>query len=258
MDDQSREIRANVLRVSHHSGHGHIPTCFSIIEMLRAVYETMSHDPANPKWDRRDLFVLSKGHAALGLYCTLSHYGYFPMTEVYTFGSFGATFGCHPDRSKVPGVEVSTGSLGHGIGVAAGMALAAKVKASGQRVYVVIGDGESNEGTVWETLMVAAQQKLDNLTVLFDQNGSQIRCLPIAAAEEKFRAFGCCVSTVDGHDVTALKQALQTPDEGKPRVVVAKTTKGFGCATLSSDMFAWHRRSPNAQELSTLLEELNA
>lgn len=257
MDNISKEIRANILRISYHSGHGHIPTCFSIIEMLRAVYDSMRHDPKRPDWDERDIFILSKGHAALGLYSTLAHYGYFPISDVFSFGSFESNFGCHADRFKIPGIELSTGSLGHGIGVAAGMALGFKLSGSSRRVFVLIGDGESNEGTVWEAAMVAANLGLDNLTVLLDNNCSQSRCLPIARPEEKFTSFGFKVMAVAGHDLSALKEAVQSPAEGSPHVIVAHTTKGNGCYSLVNDVFAWHRRSPNKHELEILLGELN-
>ncbi len=258
MDNISKEIRANILNISHHSGHGHIPTCFSVVEMLRAVYETMQHDPKQPDWDERDIFILSKGHAALGLYCTLAHYGYFPISDVFTFGAFESRFGCHADRFKVPGVELSSGSLGHGIGVAVGMALGLKLSGSARNVFVLIGDGESNEGTVWEAVMVAANLGLDNLTVLFDNNCSQSRCLPISRPEEKFDSFGFTVLAVDGHDLPAIKNAIQHhPAKGASRVIVAHTTKGKGCPSVTSDVFAWHRRSPNKDELKTMLGELN-
>lgn len=257
MDNLSKEIRANILHISHHSGHGHIPTCFSIIEMLRAVYESMRHDPKRPDWNERDIFILSKGHAALGLYSTLSHYGYFPIANVFSFGAFESSFGCHADRFKVPGVELSTGSLGHGIGVAAGMALGFKLSGSSRKVFVLIGDGESNEGTIWEAAMVAANLHLDNLTILFDNNCSQSRCLPISSPQEKFSSFGFKVIAVAGHDLSAIKEAVQSPAEGTPRVIVAYTTKGKGCPTLVRDVFAWHRRSPNRNELGLLLGELN-
>ena len=139
-----KETRAEILRISKESGHGHLPTCFSIIEILYAVYNTIRHDPKNPTWDSRDIFVLSKGHAALAHYCVLAKLGYFDIDEVYTFGAYMSDFGCHADRLKVTGSEVSAGSLGHGIGIAAGMALALKIKNSGRRVITVIGDGESH------------------------------------------------------------------------------------------------------------------
>ena len=229
MDEISKEIRENILRVSNRSGHGHIPTCFSVVEMLRAVYETMRHNPGKPDWAERDIFILSKGHAALGLYCTLAHYGYFPVSDVFSLGAFESRFGCHADRFKVPGVELSTGSLGHGIGVAAGMALAFKLLRNSRRVFVLIGDGESNEGTVWEAALVASNQGLDNLTVLFDNNCSQTRCLPVARPAEIFSSFGFDVLTVDGHDLEALKEAMLHSGKGAPLAIVADTVKGQGC-----------------------------
>ncbi len=256
MDGLSLQIRESILKISHHSGHGHIPTCFSVVETLRAVYETMRHNPADPDWAERDLFVLSKGHAALGLYCTLAHFGYFPIQDVYAFGGFGSRFGCHADRFKIPGIELSTGSLGHGIGVATGMALGLKMSGSDRRVYVVVGDGEANEGTVWEALMVAAHRSLDNMTVVFDNNRSQARCLPVRDPERKFSAFGFDVTSVEGHDVSAIREALALKAD-RPRAVVANTVKGAGCRTLVNDVFAWHRRSPDAHELEILLGELH-
>jgi transketolase len=257
MDQVSKAVRENVIRISRQSGHGHMPTCFSIVEMLRAVYESMRHDPKNPAWEGRDVFILSKGHGALALYCVLAQQGYFPVEEVYGFGSFQSKFGCHPDRHTVPGVELCTGSLGHGIGVAAGMALGFKMNGSGRKAFVIIGDGESNEGSVWEALMVSAKQGLDNLCVLFDNNRSQVRCLPVSEPEAKFSAFGCEAVSVDGHDLAALKEAIARPPAGKPRVIVANTVKGKGCATLEREMFAWHRRSPKQEEMETLIGELH-
>ena len=157
----------------------------------------------------------------------------------------------------MPGAEVSSGSLGHGIGVAAGMALGLKIANSKRRVITLVGDGESNEGTVWEAIMVAVDQNLDNLTVIYDHNKSQSRCLQIPNPAERFAAFGCAVSEVDGHDLAALEDALATRP-GKPHVVVAHTTKGYGCRTLEKEVFAWHRRSPDAATLAQLMEELNA
>jgi transketolase len=258
MDEASKKIRENILRISHHSGHGHIPTCFSVIEMIRAVYETMNHDPGRQGWDERDIFILSKGHAALGLYTVLSYYGYFPIGDVFTFGAFESRFGCHADRFKVPGVELSTGSLGHGIGVALGMATGFKLRQSRRRVFTLIGDGESNEGTVWEAAMVASNFGLDNFAVLFDNNCSQSRCLPVAEPVAKFSAFGFDAVSVDGHDLEALKLALVArPVKGRPKAIVANTIKGKGCQTLTDDVFAWHRRSPSDSELQMLLGELH-
>jgi transketolase len=258
MDNLSKKIREDIVRISHHSGHGHIPTCFSIVEILRGVYETMKHDPNRPIWSERDLFVLSKGHAALGLYCTLAEYGYFPLTDVYSFGAFESRYGCHADRLKIPGVEASTGSLGHGIGIAVGMATGFKLAKSLRRVMALIGDGETNEGTVWEAALVAANLKLDNLTVILDNNRSQARCLPLTVPEEKFAAFGFNVTTVDGHDLEAVKNALRVSFSGSPHIIIADTAKGYGSATLTKDFYAWHRRSPNNDELKKIIGEINA
>lgn len=260
MDPRSKEIRANIIKVSAASGHGHIPTSFSIIDAMVAVYNVMNHDPKNPKKPDRDIFLLSKGHAALGLYCTLASYGYFPIEEVYGFGKYDQKFGCHPDRLKVPGAEASTGSLGHGISLAAGMALGMKIKGETERrAYTLIGDGESNEGTVWETIMVAVQQRLDNFTFIFDANNSQIRCMPVDNAAARFAAFGCEVHEVDGHDVAAMEKALRAPAQNV-KAIVAHTVKGYGCKSLheGDGMFAWHRRSPKPEERDMLLGELDA
>jgi len=256
MDVFCKNIREHILRISHYSGHGHIPTSFSVVEMISAVYSIMHHEPSNPEWEHRDIFILSKGHAALAHYCILSNLGYFPIQDVRSFGAFNSAFGCHSDRHTVPGVEWSTGSLGHGSGVAAGIALSFKIKKSPRKVFVLIGDGEANEGTVWESLMVAANLRLNNLIILFDNNKSQLRCLPITKPSEKFKAFDCDVAEVNGHDVAALKEALSSISGGRPKVIVADTVKGWGCKTLVENMFAWHRRSPSREEMEMLLGEL--
>ena len=254
----SKEIRKNILQCSHKSGHGHIPTSFSIVEMVLSTYGVMNHDPQNPEYPDRDLFILSKGHAALGYYCCLAKLGYFDPRLIESFGGAGTIFGCHPDRVKQPWVEVSCGSLGHGIGVGAGMALAQKINQSNRQVYCLVGDGESNEGTVWEAVMVAVDQKLDNFTILYDNNQSQTRCLQIRKPTDIFTAFGCDVHEVNGHDIAELQKALSCSSHEKPKCIVCNTIKGYGCETLVNEVFAWHRRSPNENELHQLLEELNA
>jgi len=252
-----REIRRNILIASRASGHGHIPTSFSVIEMLCAAYDTLRHDPQNPQWPERDIFILSKGHAALGHYAVLAQYGYLPVAELNSFGAFQSRLGCHPDRLKVPGVEVSTGSLGHGIGVAIGMALAFRIAGSPRRVVTLIGDGEANEGSVWESIMIAANLKLSNLTVMLDFNRSQVRSLQIQNPAAQFQAFGCETIEVDGHDLEALKAALVKSAE-TVKAVVACTTKGCGCPTLVHHVFEWHRKSPQPEEFDRLIQELEA
>jgi transketolase len=257
MNQACRRIRAEILQASYSSRNGHIPTCFSVIESLYAVYSIMQHDPAKPDWIDRDLFVLSKGHASLGHYAVLAEFGYFDIKELNRFGAFESSFGCHADRTKVPGIEASTGSLGHGIGLAVGMALAIRIAAQNRRVFTLIGDGESNEGSVWEAIMVAVNLKLTNLTIIYDHNKSQGRCLPIANPADRFRAFGCDVVETNGHDIEELKRAMSATPIA-PRVVIANTQKGYGCNTLVKNVYEWHRRSPNENELPALMEELNA
>ena len=257
MNRTCKEIRGNILKISHASGHGHIPTCFSVVEIIYAVYDFMRHDPRNPSWNGRDIFILSKGHAALAHYCILAEFGYFPLEKVYSFGAFQSDFGCHADRLKIPGIEASTGSLGHGIGLAVGTALGIRIKKENRRIYTVIGDGESNEGSVWEALMVAGNLGLDNLTIIYDNNMSHSRGLQITNPAEKLKAFGCQVFEVDGHNVDAIKKVLAVPQKC-PKAIVANTVKGFGCRLLSENQYEWHRKSPTDGQLFELLEELDA
>jgi len=252
-----KEIRRDILRISKTSGHGHMPTCFSVVEILHAVYSTLKHNPAIPLWEDSDIFILSKGHAALAHYCVLARFGYLLIEEVNSFGSFMSDFGCHADRLKVPGVEVSTGSLGHGIGVAVGIALGLKLKKSSKKVLVLIGDGEANEGSVWEAIMVAVNLKLNNLTVIYDGNMSQLRGLHIPNPAERFASFGCVVIEINGHEVDSLKMAL-SKSSNFVKVIVANTQKGYGCRTLVENQYEWHRKSPNEAEFKILMEELDA
>lgn len=255
MNSDCKQIRKDIIISSHVSGNGHIPTCFSVIEMIYAVYSVMRHDPKNPDWDQRDMFILSKGHAALGLYCVLGHFGYFPSEDLKKFGTFMSTYGCHADRLKITGVEASTGSLGHGIGIAVGMALAFQLENNSRHVYTLIGDGESNEGSVWEAVMVSNNLHLKNLTILLDYNRSQTRSLQLDNFVEKFCAFGCEAMIVDGHNIKELKEALVKPSEGV-KVIIARTTKGYGSRLLSENMFEWHRKAPDDHQLEIILREL--
>ncbi|MHB8130899.1 MAG: transketolase [Mobilitalea sp.] len=250
-----KEIRKEILEISKISGHGHLPSCFSVVEILYAVYSIMKHNPKNPIWEDRDIFILSKGHAALSYYCMLAEFGYFPKKKVESYGSFMSDFGCHADRLKVPGVEASTGSLGHGIGLAVGVALAFKIKRSARRVFTLIGDGESNEGSVWEAIMVGVNCKLTNLTIIYDNNMSHFRGLQISNPAQRFRAFGCQVVQIDGHNVSRLKKELAKKNK-KVKVIIADTQKGFWCKTLIANQYEWHRKSPNDQEFDILMKEI--
>ena len=251
-----KEIRTDILKISRLSGHGHIPTCFSVVEILLAIYNSIKHDPNNPLWEDRDIFMLSKGHAALAHYCVLARSGYFDVSEINSFGTFMSYFGGHADRLKVSGVEVSSGSLGHGIGIAVGVALGLKIKRSGRKVLTIIGDGESNEGTVWEAIMVAANLKLDNLTIIYDNNMSHSRGLQIHNPAERFKVFGCDTSVIDGHDIDSLEKEI-IKQASNVRVIVANTTKGKGCETLIENPYEWHGKSPNDSEFETLMRELD-
>lgn len=252
---ECKEIRKYILDISRKSKHGHIPTCFSVVELLYAIYETMKHNPFDPLWSERDMCILSKGHASLAHYCILAKFGYFDIQQVYSFGSHMSNFGCHADRLKVPGIEASTGSLGHGIGIAAGIALAFKIKKSKRRVFTIVGDGESNEGTVWEAIMVAVDQKLNNLNIIYDYNISHMRGLQIYNPVAHFQGFGCDVVETNGHDVNALKEELKKTGD-TVRVIVANTKKGYGCKTLVENHYEWHRKSPNDEEFKKLMREL--
>lgn len=256
MDNICREIRKNILKISHKSGHGHIPTCFSVIESIYSLYNKMKHNPACPEWCERDVFVLSKGHAALAQYCVMANFGYFPLQEIYSFGSFGSKFGCHADRLKLAGVEFSTGSLGHGIGLAVGVALGMKMRQENRNVFTLIGDGEANEGTVWEAILVAEKLQLNNLTVIYDNNMSHSRGLQIKNPVSKFASFGCCVSEVNGHNLAELESSFFTKTENI-HVVVANTVKGCGLRAMIDNPYEWHRRAPNEIEMFAFLEELD-
>lgn len=250
------EIRKNILKASYLSGHGHIPTCFSIIELLYGLYSFMKHNPQKPDDHNRDIFILSKGHASLAHYSVLSHYGYLDKDELPTFGQYNTRLGCHADRQKVPGVEASTGSLGHGIGLAIGMSLAEKIKRSNKKIYCLIGDGEANEGSVWEALLVGVANELNNLTIICDSNGSQVRCLNITDMDQKMKSFGAEVYSIDGHDINLLLDVLEKPQQ-TVKCINAKTFKGYGIKLLEENFLEWHRKSPNKETYELMMSELN-
>ncbi len=257
MNNISLNIRKNILKISSYSKIGHIPASFSIVEILISIYQFMKHNPKKPNQKNRDYFILSKGHASLGLYCTLAYFKYFNIKEVYNFGKNGSKFGGHPDRKKIPGVEISAGSLGHGIGIAVGIALASKIKKEKRKVIVLIGDGEANEGTVWESVLVAVNLKLNNLTIIYDNNKSQKRCLQIKNPKKHFSGFGCDVIEVNGHNIDEIKYGLRKKTKNV-KVIIANTIKGKGSISIEKNIYEWHRRSPNKEELTKFLNELNA
>ena len=244
---------------------GHLGGEFSAVDILVTLYfGVLRIDPEDPTAADRDRFVLSKGHAAAALYSTLAARGFFPVEELSTFLQPMSRLNGHPDRNKVPGVETNTGPLGHGFPVAVGMALAARMDRSSRRVYALTGDGELQEGSMWEAAMAAGHFGLDNLTVIIDRNGLQqgdateqtIRLEPLA---DKWRAFGWVVREVDGHDHAALLSTFQAVPftEGRPSVVIAHTHKGNGVSFMR-DAVEWHHKVPNAAQLDAARAELGS
>lgn len=234
--EKSSEIRRLTIQMIHSYGAGHYGGCLSIVDILATLYFGIMHvDPKNPRWAQRDRLVLSKGHACAALATTLALKGFFPKEELLTFNRTGGLIGTHPDMHKIPGVDMSTGSLGHGLPVAVGMALASKLSGLGYHVYVITGDGELDEGTIWEGFMASSNHRLDNLTVIVDRNlrsmdGPTEEVMVLEPLLDKIAAFGCAVRVLDGHDINSLYYTLKsTPFElGKPSVVIARTVKGKG------------------------------
>jgi len=257
---QPIEIRKSILQACSASGEGHIPSCFSIVEILAELYgNTMKYRKDDPKWEDRDYFILSKGHASLALYAVLAEVGFISAAELLDFAKYESRLGGHPDRNKVPGIEASTGSLGHGFPFAAGIALGLKIKHKSNLVYVLIGDGEANEGTIWETAMVSAHRRLDNLIGILDDNQSTGRCLPLTDVAKKWDAFGWKVHEIDGHNNMEIRTVFQSIVRDKPTgpvMIVAHTIKGKGSGLLENNSFAWHHKSPSAAELDIIMREL--
>ncbi|MFN8622156.1 MAG: transketolase [Chloroflexota bacterium] len=262
---RAARIRLRDLRMVYEAGLGHIGGEFSAIDILATLYfGVLRYDPARPDDPGRDRFVLSKGHSAAALYVTLAEAGYFDRDELSTFQGPLSRLGGHPDRTKLPGVETNTGPLGHGMPVAVGIALAAKLTGAGYRTFALTGDGELQEGSIWEAAMAAAHYELDGLTVIVDRNGLQqgdrtestVRLEPLA---DKWRAFGWSVREVDGHDHAALLETFRSVplEAGRPSCVIAHTHKGQGVSFIS-DQVGWHHHVPTADEYQRAVAELQA
>lgn len=260
---RAKSIRGNIVRMVTEAKSGHPGGSLSAADILSVLYfAEMKVDPANPKDADRDRFVLSKGHAAPVLYATLAEKGYFPKEELLTLRKINSRLQGHPEMKYVPGVDMSTGSLGQGLSAANGMAMAAKLDARDYRVYALLGDGELEEGQVWEAAMFAPHYKLDNLTAFVDFNGLQIdgpisevmSPLPIP---EKWQAFGWNVIVIDGHDYNAIYDAIQTAKtvKDKPTMIVAKTIKGKGISQMEN-IADWHGKAPSREECETFLASL--
>jgi transketolase len=259
--DTVKKIRADIIKMVYTAQSGHIGGALSIVEILLALYDNVANiDPKNPEKEDRDRIVLSKGHGCAALYATLAYKGYFPEEELWDFRQVYSHLQGHPDMRKTLGVDANTGSLGHGVSIATGMALAAKHQKKDYKVYAIIGDGEAQEGLVWESAMASAHYKLDNFVVILDHNGLQIDganedVLSIGDVMEKYRAFGFECFKVDGHDIDAITYALKVPVSGKPKFICCETHKGNGISFMQDD-YGWHGKAPNQQEFEKAMNEL--
>lgn len=264
LDRRSKDLRVQILRAFAAGKRGHLGSAFSLVELLRVLYDdVLRFDPARPLWEGRDRMILSKGHGCLALYAILADKGFFPAAELLKFCHLDGKLGGHPERGKVPGVEASTGSLGHGLSLGVGMALALRARPEAGRVFVIDSDGECNEGSLWEAALSAAKHRLENLTVLVDYNHMQsysttAEVLDLEPMADKWRAFGFAVREVDGHDVVALRaNLLQAPfAPGKPSVLVCHTVKGKGIRALEWNAEWHHKNKVTEDEVATLLAGL--
>ena len=260
---KANDIRIGIIKSVYSAGSGHPGGSLSAADILTVLYfKEMNIDPENPRMPGRDKFVLSKGHASPGIYSTLAERGFFPKEELLTFRKMGSKLQGHPDMKKVPGIEMSTGSLGQGFSAAVGMALANKLDKDQGRIYVLMGDGELQEGMVWEAFMAAAHFKLDNLTVIIDWNGLQIDgknddVMSVTPIDEKLKGFRWEVMTIDGHDLEEINYAFEKAREckGKPFAIIAKTVKGKGVSFMENES-GWHGKAPNKEQFEQALAEL--
>lgn len=246
--DRAKFVRLETLRLTRIAGAGHYSSTFSAAELFAALYYAhMRIDPANPAWPDRDRFVLSKGHAAIGLYPVLADLGFFNRDLLENFTRLGSAFGDHPDMKKIPGIDFSSGSLGHGLSIALGMALAGRMQGRDYRVYCMLGDGELNEGQIWEAAMAAGHHKLSGLVGIVDRNQLQIdghteAVMSVEPLVDRFEAFGWDVKRIDGHDFTALLDTLDNlrpAGTGKPQMIIADTIKGRGVKHMELSL-DWH------------------
>lgn len=250
------KLKKIIVESAYKSGEGHIASAFSILDILWVLYDkVLKIDPKDPENPNRDIFILSKGHGSLGLYAILAEKGFFPFDYFENFGKYHSKLGGHPDYLKIPGVEASTGSLGHGFPMAVGVALGMKIKKSNNKVYCLIGDGECNEGTIWESALLAPHHKLDNLTCIVDHNHSTDRALIVDDLVKKFQSFGWKTTTIDGHDHEKIFEAISKETINKPKMIIAETIKGRGSKTMENNP-EWHHKSPMDEELKMLLDEI--
>ena len=265
LERRANEMRVDIVRMIAEAGSGHPGGSLSCADILCALYfgGVLEHDPELPDWEERDRFILAKGHAAPALYAVLAEAGYFPREELLTLRKLGTRLQGHPDSNQLPGVEVSTGSLGQGLSIAAGAAAGLELDGKPQAVFALLGDGECQEGQVWEAAMFAAHRGLDNLVAIVDRNGLQIDgcttdvCDP-GDMRAKFEAFGWDVHEVDGHDIPVLVKTLaaaKADRSGRPHAVIARTVKGKGVSFMENQA-GWHGKAPNGEQTKEALVEL--
>ena len=259
------KVRMGVIEGTHGAKAGHPGGSLSAADVFTYLYfKELNIDPKNPRWDGRDRFVLSKGHTAPGLYAALAHRGFFPVEDLPTLRHIGSYLQGHPNMNSVPGVDMSTGSLGQGISCAAGMALGLKHQGSACRVYTLLGDGEIQEGQVWEACMFAAHYKLDNFVVIVDNNGLQIdgevaKVMSPYPIDGKLQSFGFHVRTIDAHDFDQIEEAFLEARtvKGRPSAIILKSVKGKGVSYMENNA-SWHGKAPNDEEYRQAMDELSA
>jgi len=265
LERTANEIRKNIIRMIYEAGSGHPGGSLSCTDILTALYfHEMRYDPRNPKWEDRDRLVLSKGHAAPALYATMSKAGFFPDKELQTLRKLGTRLQGHPSMTKLPGVDMSTGSLGQGLSVAIGMGLAGRLDRRSYRVFAILGDGEIEEGQVWEAAMAAPHYHLDNLVAIIDKNHLQIdgpceKIMNTSPIGFKFKSFGWYVVEINGHNMIEIINALAKAKEieGKPTVIVANTIKGKGVSFMEGNL-EFHGKAPNKEQFKQAMKELGA
>ncbi|MCQ2559804.1 MAG: transketolase [Clostridia bacterium] len=263
LQNTAKKLRKLVIEMIGAAGSGHPGGSLSSADLLTALYfSEMRVDPQNPNWPERDRLVLSKGHAAPTLYAALAEKGFFPLEKLKTLRQLGSELQGHPDFQLLPGLDISSGSLGQGLSIANGMALAARLNKANWRVFALLGDGETQEGQVWEAAMAAAHYGLDNLTALIDCNKLQIdgqvqKVMGIEPIKAKWQAFGWEVLEIDGHDFEQILEAFRRPRQPqKPRMIIAQTVKGKGVSFMENQA-GWHGKAPQGEELNQALAELN-
>lgn len=253
----NKDLRIKIVDIIKKSQEGHIPSSFSVVDILDHIYaNVIKIEPKNPKKENRDYFILSKGHAAAALFVVLNKYGFLTNDQLESYGHYRSILGGHPDCTKIPGVEASTGSLGHGFPTAVGVALGLKIKKMNNKVISLVGDGECHEGTIWEAANISSNLKLDNLTVVVDRNQSAQQLMPIENMEKKWESFGWNTKVFDGHEANSINDAFSyNPNNQKPIALIANTIKGKGVSFIEGHG-QWHHKIPSELEYSKILKEL--